>query len=526
MWQQVALPHEWPRHGAVTQGWYRFQLRDQLSHEQHAVYLWRFAMNAEVWLNDQFLGNGGSMQAPVARNWNRPLIFGLPKSAWRESNNYLYVRIATYPGWGSLPGVVVGPTRLLEPKYKVRYRLQVDHTEATFVISLIAIFFGLTLWATQPSAKVYLAFGLTCVAAAVFSSNLFLQHIPTSPRVWSWIVHAALDWYGVGFAIFGHRLLELETRKRDIGLLIFGLLATAVYGFFDLYAFLNYSSYVHAFSILLVVYLSCLAGFVMVRRPSVEAFALASCTFAMTGLAVHDFLLDSAQGLSEWEDNVYLLHYGFPVLIFIMVVVLTRQFARSLRVAARAEITVLEERDRVYADIHDDIGARLLSLVYTAENENQANIARTALGEVRTIIRGAMRDYDDLAALLLGCEAEARERCYESAVVLVWHAQGDLHRGFPRSHQYHLQRILRELVTNALKHSDCTAIEVEAKLEDERLCMEMVDCGVRPMHPVNPGSGMTSLKRRVREMAGSIDWQFESHQCRVNLTISAPNTRV
>lgn len=40
-----------------------------------------------------------------------------------------------------------------------------------------------------------------------------------------------------------------------------------------------------------------------------------------------------------------------------------------------------EERERIYADLHDDIGAKLLSLVYQAEQPAQADLARSILQE-------------------------------------------------------------------------------------------------------------------------------------------------
>ncbi len=55
-------------------------------------------------------------------------------------------------------------------------------------------------------------------------------------------------------------------------------------------------------------------------------------------------------------------------------------------VGLAAEQAAAQERERIYADLHDDMGARLLTLVHTAENPRQADIARSLLQEMRRVV--------------------------------------------------------------------------------------------------------------------------------------------
>ena len=120
--ETIVLPPLWNQDDRETRvGWYRFKLDDQPFEGKHAVYLWRFSMNIAVWLNDEFLGDGGRFEKPIARNWNRPFLFLLPSAAWNKKDNYLYVKLAIYSGWGHLPPIIIGPYDELRKDYQRRF---------------------------------------------------------------------------------------------------------------------------------------------------------------------------------------------------------------------------------------------------------------------------------------------------------------------------------------------------------------------------------------------------------------------
>jgi len=240
----------------------------------------------------------------------------------------------------------------------------------------------------------------------------------------------------------------------------------------------------------------------------------------MLVFSMHDLGLDTQQGLNQWRDNVYLLNHAFPILMLTMIVVLTRQFARAYFEETQAELKVADERERLYSDIHDDIGSRLLSLVYAAKTQEQAALARQSLQDVRTIIAGATHVYSDLESLLEATEAEARQRCESAGVGLTWHQNLGGERIVPHTYQYHLQRILRELVTNALKHSDTADISVQADVLGSDLVVTVRDEGEEVVSPsIDSGAGVASIRRRINEMSGSIDWQFEQFGCSVRFRL-------
>ena len=63
-----------------------------------------------------------------------------------------------------------------------------------------------------------------------------------------------------------------------------------------------------------------------------------------------------------------------------------RNFAQMAEL--RVEQVTEKERKRIAADLHDDLGAKLLTIVHTSESERISTLAREALEEMRLSVRG------------------------------------------------------------------------------------------------------------------------------------------
>ena len=94
-WRALPLPDLWRVHHPATleHGWYRVRFARPADDAPLALYLPRLGMNAALWLNGHPLGDGGRMDEPLARNWNRPLLFVLP----RERRRTRWSRAASLP---------------------------------------------------------------------------------------------------------------------------------------------------------------------------------------------------------------------------------------------------------------------------------------------------------------------------------------------------------------------------------------------------------------------------------------------
>src|SRR5262249_39659985 len=79
----VTLPDAWRRRIPQAGGlaWYRFTVDAPAGDAARcAVYLPDVNMNAAVWVDGEWAGEGGSMTELVAHNFNRPLYFPFPSA--------------------------------------------------------------------------------------------------------------------------------------------------------------------------------------------------------------------------------------------------------------------------------------------------------------------------------------------------------------------------------------------------------------------------------------------------------------
>ena len=516
-WIQVKLPHLWSFENiTANNGWYRFKLPDKGFDTPQGAYLWRFSMNNAVWLNDEFLGDGGSFDEPIARNWNRPFIYMLPKSAWKPANNYLYVRLGAYPNWGNLTPVMVGPFDTLRAAYERRYFWQISMSEATFYISLITAIVAFALWAADQKSRMYAYFGLSCIAWSLYSLNLYLQDIPISAKAWWSLVHSSVDWYGVTIALFAHRLLGLDTRILDRLLIGFGVLSTATYWLIDLPTLSKLNSYFHFVTLSIAAYLFVLSMWHGIKERTLHVIAFSICSGIIVGFGLHDFSMNAMLVASLWQHQFFWLQFSAPILMITMLVILAYRFVLSFREQVNAEQQIRTERERIFSDIHDDVGSKVLSLVYSAESNSQAEMARDALREIRAIVAGGTSRGGALATILSSYEAEARQRFNEAAISLDWTENLQHSHNLSDSLQYHLQRIFRELVSNIIKHASTDRVEVFIHTEQGHINIMLRDFGVG-MSDGSPGTGMSGVARRVAELNGTVNWADTQPGCRVDV---------
>ncbi|HVT37262.1 MAG TPA: ATP-binding protein, partial [Nevskiaceae bacterium] len=74
-------------------------------------------------------------------------------------------------------------------------------------------------------------------------------------------------------------------------------------------------------------------------------------------------------------------------------------------------------------------------------------------------------------------------------------------------HALHLFRIMREAVTNALRHGQATRVRVRVKRHAAMLMMDVADDGPgAPLPDADPGRGMENMKARAAELHGTIAW--------------------
>ncbi len=173
-----------------------------------------------------------------------------------------------------------------------------------------------------------------------------------------------------------------------------------------------------------------------------------------------------------------------------------------------------QQREQIYADLHDDLGARLLNQVYRAKDEPSADEARAMLADLRDVVSRPAVGSIGLDDLLAEMRAEASARLETAGISLDW--KTDLSIAAPRwSHRAAalLSRCLRESISNALHHAKPSRVAVHVKAKQDRLIVSTRHDG----HFSQPeswtrGRGTRSLCQRSKALDGQVSWLVQEQQ--------------
>ncbi len=540
-WQPIQLPDIWkinhPRADGI--GWYRLQFDYPALQPKavYGVYLSRLSLNAEAYLNGQAIGSGGSFIEPVARHWNRPLLFAIPPSLLKKTNNTLWVRVIAPPHSQAM---------LSPPQIDVLQQLQPRFDEAVFVritlnqtASLLIIGIGLlmlSLWWRRKQDTAYGLFGLAAFVWAIQSLNFYIIHAPLKTPLWEIFVNASFQ------AIASLWLISLldfvGIRIQRFKRLLWGMLLLSPITLLavpDAY-FTFMTDCWHLMTMVFVLYglgLLARAGFIARNQ---DARILLMTLSVILLFAFHDWLIHTnLPMINQWvSGDEYLMQFSAPVLFLIVGLMMTSRYVGALnsyeqlnreleqRVISKhreldqnfaqlqtmlKEQATLEERERIYQDLHDDLGAKLLTLVYRAQNPNNAELARSALQDLRDVVSRAGTESVPLTYAMADYRVECEKRLSDVHIRLQWDNQVDddhLHLTQPQA--LNLGRIIREAISNVIRHAQASEVVVKMRATQQHLSLVIADNGIGlpAGYDQSKGRGLINIQKRTSLLGGEI----------------------
>lgn len=174
-----------------------------------------------------------------------------------------------------------------------------------------------------------------------------------------------------------------------------------------------------------------------------------------------------------------------------------------------AELGATRERLRLAEDLHDILGhalevVSLKSELATRLGPVDPERAHAEMAEVQRLARGALKDVRELAQgrreTDLDTELSGARGLLESAGI---DCVVDLRAPVPPESEL-LGRVLREAVTNLLRHADTRRCWVTLRADDGRRSLSVVNDGVVATPAAGgDGTGLASLARRVTEAGGT-----------------------
>jgi two-component system, NarL family, sensor histidine kinase UhpB len=540
----VALPDEWAlsRPGADAPLWYRLRFDAPGARQSGAalgLLIERVCGNVMVQLNGQPLHAAGRVQDPIALDCEQPLLLPLPPAVLEDSANTIDLRLAGYAleqvasrqRAAALSAPLIGAYDALHALQRetvlMKAALPQLASSALLMMGLVIVVLG--WW--QHRERHLLYFGALSIAWAAVTLRPWwhgagLGRFVTEAALVSLIGLVAL--LAIQFLLhFARRrsrhvawLLVFQVLLVPLSLVLAGpqqvhAAASSWYLLFVIEALLAIGYFLHV-------------ARVAQRRDFWPILTLVLITAVMVGieLAGQRWLLPTL-----WRT---LPHVATPLAFLGMGLLLVHQYGRALRSAEelrnslesrirdssaamernyaqmaelRVEQVTQQERKRIAADLHDDLGAKLLTIVHTSESERISTLAREALEEMRLSVRGLTGKPVKLIDALGDWRAEVVGRLSQTGVEGEWQAPtDDLPQTLSARAYVQTTRILREAVSNIIKHSAASRCSIRCHIASGDFHLKIQDNGKGiPLEldgRLDRGHGMTSMKHRAKQLHG------------------------
>lgn len=207
---------------------------------------------------------------------------------------------------------------------------------------------------------------------------------------------------------------------------------------------------------------------------------------------------------------------------------LLRLFA-SMQAKEREKV-MADERARLMQEMHDGLGARVTAALHILRREQSSPVAAAALDDALTdmrMIMDALEPNDgDLATILGNLRYRLEPRLNAAGFELGWDVEPlDTQVQLTASQVLHLQRIVEEALTNAIKHSGGHRIRVSLHRQpgSPGVDIGIQDDGHTPTGPASPrGHGLGNMASRAASIGARLSVERNDQGTLVRLTLPLP----
>ena len=521
----ITLPHAWEATdpGATGDGWYTFEWKlERVPLIQQGLCLTALTVPTEVFVNGDLVTATGSLDGRRPRSYEQSRFVEIPADSLREGVNYVSLHLrAKTPDVAGLGVVLAGDA---EPLRERAHRVLVIHTLAPAAISIATFTVGIfifALWLRRRDP----GYALFAAAVILWSLHTLLTLLPEAPLpqphwaiLWTWmyLVFVAM------LCLFCVRFAGVRWRAYERLVQIYAALALpALYLSYALDSFGSFSSVARLCGIAMV-----LLALTAVARYAIRQWNLESALLLIAGtisavFAMHDWLV------AENPVNlrpVWLVPYAALAFLTLFGYLLTDRFVRALNVSERlnvdlerrvaeksaalsaqldvtqaarsvAEAANREKSSFLAAASHDlrqplhalgMFSQALTERTLDADGRKLAQRISTSVGALEALL-SALLDVSKLDAgaivakprdfavrpllerLIDECAPEALERDLTLALVC-----GDR---VIRSDPVLLERILRNLLANALRYTEHGGIVIGCRPRGAEYALEVWDSG-------------------------------------------------
>jgi two-component system, NarL family, sensor histidine kinase UhpB len=541
----VELPDEWDRTRTRNPGpvWYRLVFDRPAGADERVVlgaFIPRACSNLQVWINEHLVHDAGSMREPITRHCHYSDVVPLPAALLRATGNHLDIKVAGYPlhlvaarqRSAGLSPVMIGALAYVTAVHERHRLVNVSLVQASglSLVLLGGMALAVAWWRRLPYAAF---FGAAAIGWGLLSARIWWRSPPWSNASVEIATAIAVVPVAVSAALFLLRYCGVRQLWVEGALWLQCLLMPVslwLLGADRLFAVAS------TWYVLLCLELIVAASVFLWRswwHSRLDFWTLGGVMALLVGMLVIEVAMQ--QGMRPLGD-VYLVQVLVPVLFTATGVRIAQAFARAMRSAEtaredaeqrvrdvshdlernyaqlaemRVEQMTAKERKRIAGDLHDDLGAKLLTIVHTSDNERIATLAREALDEMRLSVRGITGKPVNLGDAIGDWRSESMSRLSDAGVELTWHSDEMLSftdRTLGARIYVQTTRILREAISNMLKHAQASQCEISVNVTGTDLELTIADNGrgipVELDGKLDRGHGMASMKHRAKNLQG------------------------
>jgi signal transduction histidine kinase len=198
---------------------------------------------------------------------------------------------------------------------------------------------------------------------------------------------------------------------------------------------------------------------------------------------------------------------------------IVEQLRRAVMFDKAVEQGRSEERKRLAQDLHDDIGARLLTLMYKANDLEMEQYIRHTLQDLKTLTRGLAASNHRLSHAAAEWKTDLTHRLAAAQIKLGWAFSTDADPLLSVGQWSALTRVMRELVSNSIAHAHAVQVDIDLRLDAERLELTITDNGTgRNPRAWAHGLGLGGVRKRVKQLGGEVEWT-EAQPCGISCRV-------
>jgi signal transduction histidine kinase len=536
----VALPDVWRRQQPKLTGvqHYRLHLAAPTWAGPSALYLPRVGNRARLWLDGQLLASFGEVAGGQQDYSSRPLRVLVPPSVGGSRAHELVIEVGgTANRFSGLSQVIWGPAEALEPAYQARDTLLLAGAGLAGGGSLLLGVLGLALAAWRRNTLLVF-FGLAGLAAGS-RALLWMWREPPLPYLgWYTAMDLCFGVWACSIAWFALRAVELRLAPLEWALR--GLMAVMVPS--TALAAAGWSTVPKETWLDLTLLVAGAITALLLRRAWHRPDAVANA------LALGAITVVTLSGMDHWNIffstapaayvRPYFSHHMALLFSVFMAAALAARFDRALRAedllrddlaaqvqAQREQLQALHareagrlqaeatatERQRILQDMHDGLGAHLsglLTLVQRGplERSHLEQEVAEAIDQLRLSVDSAGAEGLSVTDVVAQLRFRLAPRLHKLGVDADWQL-GDLPGELSVAQASHLQKILLEALSNALRHGQARRLTVTTGLHQGQPSLSFADDG--PGLPANPtaGNGLRHMRERAAALGAVLAFE-------------------